>query len=489
MSGSRFSRRNFLVTTSTLLAGVVASACGQRATPTTTPANKDAGAPGTAATPEFKPGASQATITGASKIPTTGPAAAAQPTGAVKPETGPGGLKGQLSIAVWTDAIRTWQDVAAKQFAQNNPDVDLKIEQVPYAEMDKKQLAWLATNTMPDLVFSGVKWFAYSAYKGAFLALDDLVNSNNYDLNDYFKGAIQNSTFEGKLYALPFEVNTGNTNIMIYNQTYLEEKGVPAPTKDWTYEQFGEMAAKLTDRSKNIFGTNYLTTNYYDFATLTRSYGEEILRNEGKEFVLASNQQIVDAARWETSLRTELNAAPNRGEAEGLAFPAGQLGIWATGIYSVIGTSATVGDKFKWGAVLGPTGPGGLRGYEIFTTMYSIFSKTKDQKLSFELLKHLMSKETAMFAFVEQGQPPARASIWSSDEAKRISPIYPEAAEWLTDGKNQGPFPMPYNLRFSELQDKWNNLATPLFYGEVPFEEQIQKISEECSQIVSQPRN
>jgi ABC-type glycerol-3-phosphate transport system substrate-binding protein len=93
-----------------------------------------------------------------------------------------------------------------------------------------------------------------------------------------------------------------------------------------------------------------------------------------------------------------------------------------------------------------------------------------------------------MYAFLEQGQPPARASIWSSPEAQKVHPIWGRAATWLTDGKNEGPFPMPNNLRFSELQDKWNNLSQPMFYGEVGFDEGMKQIQEECQAIVALPR-
>jgi hypothetical protein len=47
---------------------------------------------------------------------------------------------------------------------------------------------------------------------------------------------------------------------------------------------------------------------------------------------------------------------------------------------------------------------------------------------------------------------------------------------------------MPYNLRFSELQDKFGNLIQPVFYGEVGFDEGTKKVQEECQQIVALPR-
>ena len=58
----------------------------------------------------------------------------------------------------------------------------------------------------------------------------------------------------------------------------------------------------------------------------------------------------------------------------------------------------------------------------------------------------------------------------------------------MTDPKTKGPFPHPYNLRFSELQDKWVNVAQPMYYGEVPFEEGMKKTQEELQKIMDLPR-
>lgn len=411
-----------------------------------------------------------------------------KPTAAPKPQAGPPQGNASLSIAVWTDAVRTWQNDSAEEYAKAHPEVVLKIEQVPYDEMAKKQLAGVATGTLQDLVFSGVKWFAYSAYKGAFKALDDYVKTNDPGMDDFFEGAISNSKLDGKLYSLPFEVNTGNTNIVIYNKNLLDEKGVKEPTDEWSVEEFASAAGKITDKEKKTFGTNYLTTNYYDFATLARSYGGDIFDSEAKKFTFATDPKSVEAAQWKVDLRLKHNGAPLRAEAQGLQFAAGQIGFNCTGIYSIKGMGQTIGDKFKWDVVLGPTGPGGLRGYEVFTTMYSMYSKSKNPDAAYDLLVHMTSKDTAMVAFVEQGQPPARKSIWMSPEAEKESPVWKRAAEWLSDGKNKGPFPMPYNLRFSELQDKFGNLVQTLWYGEVDFQEGLQKVQDECQKIMDLPR-
>jgi multiple sugar transport system substrate-binding protein len=431
---------------------------------------------------------------GAPASPTAAPAAkgdaAAKPTSAPATAAAPAsGSKVPLKIAVWTIVGRPWQEERATKYKQDNAaKVDLTIEQVNYDDMAKKQLAMLATNTVPDVLYSGVKWYHYSAFKGVFYALDDLIKADDPGMNDFFKAAITGVTRDGKIYGLPFEVNSGNQNIFMFNKNLMEEKGVKPPTDDWTLEEFVQAAVKLTDPAKKIFGTNVLHNNYYDFDTVVRTFGGELLPEDGKRFALTTDPKSVEAMRWLVDLRVKHKAAPSRAETEGLDFVAGRVGMAAIGVQSIVTLQKQIGDKFKWDVVLGPKGPTGLRGYEAFVTIYSMGSKTQDPKAAYDLLKYMTSKETATYAFLEQGQPPARVSVWQSPEAQKINPIWGRAAAWMTDGKNQGPFPMPDNLRFSELQDKWGNLSTPLVYGEVGFDEGMKKLQDECAAVMAQPR-
>ncbi|MBC7235924.1 MAG: hypothetical protein H5T69_08785 [Chloroflexi bacterium] len=105
------------------------------------------------------------------------------------------------------------------------------------------------------------------------------------------------------------------------------------------------------------------------------------------------------------------------------------------------------------------------------------------------MLEYLTSQETAMWSFVNQGQPTARASVMGSKEAQEQHSIWARISAWLTDGVNQGPLPMPWNLRHFELNDTWKNVALELMYGEVPFEQGMDHVQEECQKIVALPRS
>ncbi len=394
-----------------------------------------------------------------------------------------------LTIATWTDAVRVWMDEKSLEWAEQNPNVNLTIEQMNYADMAQIQLTGIATGTLPDVVFSGLKWMHYSAFKGAFLALDGLVEADDPGMDDFLPAAVEGCTLDGKLYALPFESNTGNTNIFYYNKTMLQENGVELPTDDWTIDDFVDKALAVNDPDNRVFGLQIDPSgSYYDLACWTRSWGQDIFDPEKKKFILAGNADAEAATKWLTELRTVHHIAPSRAEAEGLDWFAGQVGFFGWGTYGVGTNLANIGDKFEWDAVLAPKSPKGLRGYELFATVWNIYAKTEQPEGAYSLVKYLSSEETAMYSFINQGQPPARKSVFYSQEAADYHSIYPRVGAWLADGVNMGPFPMPYNLRFSELNDVYHNYAENILFGDVEFQEGIQTLTDECQKIMDQPR-
>jgi multiple sugar transport system substrate-binding protein len=398
-----------------------------------------------------------------------------------------------MSVATFDAPLHDWQREFSKRWAEAHPDeADLSIETVVYNEMAKLQLARSASGTLWDVVFSGIKWYPYSASKDMFLALDDaLAARDDANLDDFFGTALAGGYLDGTLYGLPYEIHPGNPALVVYNVDMLEEKGLAMPTDDWDVNEYADLAEKATDRDNNIFGTNYLPGNYYDFESLSRAYGTEIMDPERKLFWFNSDEKNIAAAQWIVDLRLKRNAAPMRAEVEGLAFTSGTLATQVTGSYSVNGFATEIGDKFKHDWVLFPKGPDGHRGYTAFTSNYSVASTTASPELAVDLLVYLTSTEAGTWSALEQGtgQPNARISVWANEELlDKSHPIFRRVLAMYQDESIPGPFPMPYNLRFQEFQDNWANTSPDLFYGDLGFDEGMQTVQEVGQEILDLPR-
>ncbi|MCB0080307.1 MAG: extracellular solute-binding protein, partial [Caldilineaceae bacterium] len=331
------------------------------------------------------------------------------------------------------------------------------------------------------------------ASKGMFLQLDDfLANREDANLDDFFETALAGGYLDGNLYGLPYEIHPGNPALVVFNLDMLEEKGFEMPTDDWDVAQYAEIASQTSDPENNVFGTNYLPGSYYDFESLARAYGTDMMSEDRSQFVFNVDEKCIEAARWTADLRTSQQAAPKRDEVEGIDFTAGNMLVsQVTGSYSVNNFATQIGDAFRHDWVLFPRGPEGNRGYTAFTSNYSVASTTADPDLAVDLLVYLTSTEAGTWSALEQGtgQPNARRSVWENEDLLAKShPIFRRVVAMFNDSSIPGPFPMPSNLRFQELQDNWANTMPDLFYGDVPFEEGMQAVQDACQEILDLPR-
>src|SRR5207249_3399596 len=186
-----------------------------------------------------------------------------------------------------------------------------------------------------------------------------------------------------------------------------------------------------------------------------------------------------------------LQVTPTKAEASnvGAMFPAGQVGASTVGIYAFLSLVKTVGDKFKWDGVLFPKGPTGKRGFEGFVVIWSIFSGSKQPDTAFDLVTLETSKDVGVWSVLNDGyQPSARKSVWADPQVKAVSPIFERTLNWMGNGTDQGPFPMPDNLRYSELEDKYENISYPMWYGETAFQDGLKQTQEACQAIMDLPR-
>ena len=97
------------------------------------------------------------------------------------------------------------------------------------------------------------------------------------------------------------------------------------------------------------------------------------------------------------------------------------------------------------------------------------------------------SKETGIWAVVNtQYQPSARKSVWSAPEVQKLTPVFGRVLNWMSTV--DGPFPMPYNLRFTDLEGAREKTAPPMFYGTVAYATGLQQVQDACQAFVQMPR-
>ena len=157
-----------------------------------------------------------------------------------------------LTVVTW-DATTTPYLIAQKDaFEASHPGVTIEYVDVASQDYAVKTTTMLEGGDKSDVIMikeidNLINWQA----QGFAAPLD----TTGYDMSG-FVGTEKNYAVDGVQYAIPFRSDFW---VLFYNKDLFEAAGVDLPTNDMTWDQYAELAKKLTDKDKGIYGTHYHT--------------------------------------------------------------------------------------------------------------------------------------------------------------------------------------------------------------------------------------
>jgi multiple sugar transport system substrate-binding protein len=138
------------------------------------------------------------------------------------------------------------QEAAFAQYMEENPNVKINVQFVPYDEYHEKINTLMAANTPPDIYYINEYLAADWGEKGVAVDLKPLFEARGINMEETY---IPNALFKssGKIYGLASGVVDMN---LYYNKEMFQEAGIETPSMDvnnpWTWEQYIDAAKKLT---------------------------------------------------------------------------------------------------------------------------------------------------------------------------------------------------------------------------------------------------
>src|ERR1700739_3991332 len=133
----------------------------------------------------------------------------------------------------------------ASKFEEKNPDI--KLNWVIFEENILRQRVTTDVSQGSgqfDLVYLGLYETPIFAKRGWLRSLENF--PAEYDLEDVFKGLRDGLSYDGKLYAIPFN---GESSMLMYRKDLFDAKGLKMPDQP-TYDDIVKFADALTDKSK-----------------------------------------------------------------------------------------------------------------------------------------------------------------------------------------------------------------------------------------------
>ena len=151
---------------------------------------------------------------------------------------------GPVAIELWSSLSGTKANVFDEQvarFNQSQTDVQVNvIHQGGYSILRQKVAAAANAGNMPDMIICDYLDVAYYAQLGLLKSLDDLLPQEL--INDYYDSMLSDLTYEGKLYAIPYNRSTQGFYV---NNDVLKAAGIDRVASTW--DEFLEDVTKKSE--------------------------------------------------------------------------------------------------------------------------------------------------------------------------------------------------------------------------------------------------
>jgi multiple sugar transport system substrate-binding protein len=245
-----------------------------------------------------------------------------------------------------------------QEYKQVRPNVTVNTTITSSADINQKISVALATGTGPDIMDNDASFYSLYYSKGVLEPLNLTVfGAKSYPdfIARYTPGGLDAATFDGKVYALPYQ---GNSMSLFINNKEFRAAGLD-PKKDAprTWDDMMKLGPKLkiTQGNRTVqkaFDFPYHSNRWevQDFQPLTEQFGGKLLSDDGKTAYLNSPAAVKALTLWRDVTkvtgdpRTTMNTSSNPNQ----DFVDGRTAMYITGPWATpqVQQSAAVGSDF-----------------------------------------------------------------------------------------------------------------------------------------------
>lgn len=164
-----------------------------------------------------------------------------------------------LTWAVWDiDSVAYYQPLI-DAFEKENPDIKIEMRDLgsaDYSTMLQTQLSG-GDDSIDVVTVKDIPGYNNHVKANLLENLNSYIEKSGVDTAAY-NGITDQITVNGNLYALPFRSDFW---VIFYNKDVFDQAGVEYPTNDMTFEEYDELARKMTSGSgsNKVYGAHYHT--------------------------------------------------------------------------------------------------------------------------------------------------------------------------------------------------------------------------------------
>ncbi|WP_314146626.1 sugar ABC transporter substrate-binding protein [uncultured Leifsonia sp.] len=325
-------------------------------------------------------------------------------------------VSAHLTISNWGNPgdEKVYQ-AAIDRFNKKYPNVKVTnnfTQVVNWSDYINKILTSIASGDAPDVINIATEGVEFGYSKDLFLSLSNYVKQDKGVeslISDINPNLIKGFQKDGKTYLLP---NNWNAMMMYYNTKLFQNAGIQRPSDDWTWNDFLDIATKLTTGSggSKTYGFGLQT---YTFAYMPWLYtnGGSTASDDLSKPTLDS-EKTVEAVQFLQDLVRKYGVAPDPSGADANSlFTASKIAMTA----APANLSATLaGDPTAPKFDILPMPKNSVKSTVFGAAGFAIYKGSKNKDLSWELLKELASQQTqAAWAKLGTSNPTTKSAATS----------------------------------------------------------------------------
>ena len=327
-------------------------------------------------------------------------------------------------------------------FEKEYPNIKVDFMHIPQNYFQKLHLLF-ASNTAPDVIFVNNLYLPIYANAGL---LEDL-SECEFVGDNFYQKSLEALSYNKKLYAVPRDVST---LVVFYNKDLFDAKNLPYPNEDTTFDEFLDIAKKITDKDKNIYGISFEEEPLF-YLPYLMSEGGGILADDLKTLIL-DKKESQNGINFYSALRNTYNVAPTKSESASATmaqmFLQGKIAMHVSGRWLVPKYREVA--EFDWDVAQFPKGTKGSI-VPLDSSGWAISAKSKKKEEAKLLIKYLSSKES-LEKFSESGLiVPAR--IDSANSKSFLDGKKPKNAKVFLEIIETSK-PTPVNVNYNEILDR-----------------------------------
>lgn len=291
-----------------------------------------------------------------------------------------------IRFSVWDYSMSPEYKMIIEAFEKENPDLKVDVIDIAAADYPDKMTVMLAAGEDVD-VFAIKDFASYSNYlnRRYLTPLDTYVKRDKVDLKLYGT-ALNYIKDKGKLMALPYR---SDIYILYYNKDIFDKAGVPYPSNDMTWQQFSEIAKKLTsgEGTNKIWGA-YIHSWRSQVQCPILLTSKNTLVDGKYAFLKPAYQMVLKMQNEDKSIMSLAEIRTSNTHYRGI-FETGKVGMLYMGTW-FIGSLLADKHNVNWGIAKAPHWPENKAGDTIAgLTSMAINSKSKKKDAAWKLVSYM----------------------------------------------------------------------------------------------------